>query len=114
MQCTTHCNALRDNLQAREIPPWLALGYGRLCSAVASRVTGVPPTAPADLVRTATSGTLLFDSRRSDAELRVRCALQNNTRPHDACPQKGTRSHKTTCPRSNPHPVDPDTPCPDR
>ena len=88
---------MRDgHFQAREIPPWLALGYGRLCSAVASRVTGVPPIAPADLVRTATSGTLLFDSRRSDAELRVRCAPENGTRLHYACPQKGTRPHQTT------------------
>ena len=87
---------MRVHLQAREIPPWLALGYGRLCSAVASRVTGVPPIAPADLVRTATSGTLLFDSRRSDAELRVRCAPENGTRLHYACPQKGTRPHQTT------------------
>ena len=96
MHCALH-EGVRGHLQAREIPWWLALGYGRLCSAVASRVTGVPPTAPADLVRTATSGTLLFDSRRSDAELRVRCALRMVPR-HTTHPlKKGTsEGHQIT------------------
>ena len=54
---------------AREVPGWLALGAGRVASWVATRVTGAMPTAPADLVRTATAGTLLFDARRSVREL---------------------------------------------
>lgn len=54
---------------AREVPGWLALGAGRVSSWVATRITGQMPTAPADLVRTATSGTLLFDPGRSMREL---------------------------------------------
>ena len=53
----------------REVPAWLALSAAKLSSWVARRLTGVPPTAPVDLVRTATSGTLLFDASRSQAEL---------------------------------------------
>eukprot|EP00316_Scyphosphaera_apsteinii_P020920 CAMPEP_0119339920 /NCGR_PEP_ID=MMETSP1333-20130426/99321_1 /TAXON_ID=418940 /ORGANISM="Scyphosphaera apsteinii, Strain RCC1455" /LENGTH=345 /DNA_ID=CAMNT_0007351553 /DNA_START=213 /DNA_END=1250 /DNA_ORIENTATION=+ len=53
----------------REVPAWLAvLGSGML-TMCATYVTGRQPTAPLDLVRTATSGTLLFDASRSTARL---------------------------------------------
>ena len=55
----------------REVPSWLALNAAKLSSWAATWITGVPPTAPVDLVRTATSGTLLFDASRSEAELGI-------------------------------------------
>lgn len=53
---------------SREVPSWLALGAGHAASWVA-RFTGAAPTAPADLVRTAAKGNLLFDVSRSKREL---------------------------------------------
>ena len=52
-----------------EVPAWLAIGAAHLASAYASYVSGSAPTAPADLVRTATRGTLLFDASKSEREL---------------------------------------------
>ncbi|CAE8598953.1 unnamed protein product [Polarella glacialis] len=51
-----------------EVPGWAALGWARLSSFVA---TSTPPVAPADLVRTAVAGTLLFDAAKSKTELRM-------------------------------------------
>lgn len=56
----------------REVPSWLALGAGHVSAWLARRVTGANPMAPADLVRTATSGTLLFDASKSERELGMR------------------------------------------
>jgi len=52
-----------------EVPVWLALGAGKVSSFLATRLTGSNPTAPADLVRTAAKGTLLFDASKSKREL---------------------------------------------
>ena len=52
-----------------EVPPALALGAGHVASWLASRLTGSNPMAPADLVRTAAKGTLLFDASKSEREL---------------------------------------------
>ena len=52
-----------------EVPAWLALMSGVVSSWWGRRVTGVPPTAPADLVRTAVGGNFLFDVSKSKAEL---------------------------------------------
>jgi len=53
----------------RQVPAWIALGAGHTSAFMAKFVTGRNPTAPADLVRTATAGTLLFDARKSESEL---------------------------------------------
>ena len=50
------------------IPLWVAQLWGRAAAAAAA-LTGVPPQAPPDLLRTVAYGTLLFDSSTSDAEL---------------------------------------------
>jgi len=56
----------------REVPAWLALAAGHAAAWYSSYVSGRSPTAPADLVRTASRGTLLFDARKSERELRMR------------------------------------------
>lgn len=52
-----------------QVPAWLALGAGHTSGFFARIVTGRNPTAPADLVRTAAKGTLLFDATKSEQEL---------------------------------------------
>lgn len=67
----------------REVPGWVAMLGARVLTWYANNLTGSMPTAPVDLVRTATSGTLLFDASRSTAELgsepRVRHASATRT-----------------------------------
>ena len=52
-----------------EVPSWLALGAGHVAAFVARHMTGRNPMAPADLVRTAARGTLLFKAEKSEREL---------------------------------------------
>ena len=52
-----------------EVPASVALGAGYVASWMARRITGANPMAPADLVRTAAKGTLLFDATKSEREL---------------------------------------------
>lgn len=52
-----------------EVPLFVALGAGHVSAWFARRVTGSNPLAPADLVRTAARGTLLFDASKSEREL---------------------------------------------
>ena len=54
-----------------EVPASVALGAGYVASWAARRITGANPMAPADLVRTAAKGTLLFDATKSERELGV-------------------------------------------
>jgi len=54
---------------AFEIPAWVARLSARTMTAWANLVSGRPPTAPTDLVRTAVSGTLCFDAGKSKREL---------------------------------------------
>jgi len=53
----------------REVPAWLAMLGARILTRYADQVTRQMPTAPLDLVRTASSGTLLFDAGRTTAAL---------------------------------------------
>ena len=53
---------------AREIPAWLAMGAARAMT-FAAWLTGVPPKAPLDLVRTATAGNLCFSALKSVEQL---------------------------------------------
>jgi len=53
----------------RQVPAWAALCAGHASAFLARFVTGRNPTASADLVRTATNGTLLFDATKSQREL---------------------------------------------
>ena len=55
-----------------EVPAWLALGAGHAAAWLATRVTRAAPMAPADLVRTAAHGTLLFDASKSERVLGMR------------------------------------------
>ncbi|KAG2454876.1 hypothetical protein HYH02_000707 [Chlamydomonas schloesseri] len=50
------------------VPVWLAAGWAHTAAALAA-LTGVPPQAPPDLIRTVAYGTLLYDSASSEAEL---------------------------------------------
>eukprot|EP00198_Chlamydomonas_reinhardtii_P006222 XP_001695558.1 predicted protein [Chlamydomonas reinhardtii] len=50
------------------VPVWLAAGWAQAAAALAT-LTGVPPQAPPDLIRTVAYGTLLYDSGCSEAEL---------------------------------------------
>ena len=52
-----------------EVPGWFAMGSAKLMTGYSSWVSGRPPTAPADVVRTATYGTLCFDAGKSKREL---------------------------------------------
>ena len=52
-----------------EVPASVALGAGYVASWMGRRITGANPMAPADLVRTAAKGTLLFDATKSEREL---------------------------------------------
>ena len=52
-----------------EVPASVALGAGYVASWMARRITGANPMAPADLVRTAAKGTMLFDATKSEREL---------------------------------------------
>lgn len=47
-----------------EIGPYLASGTAKLLSLYSRSVSGRMPSAPIDLVRTATSGNFLFDATR--------------------------------------------------
>jgi len=52
-----------------QVPAWLALWVGQLSAIWSSWISKANPTAPADLVRTATRGTLLFRADKSVQEL---------------------------------------------
>ncbi|KXZ48575.1 hypothetical protein GPECTOR_26g478 [Gonium pectorale] len=54
----------------RRVPLWLAAAWARAAAGWAA-LTGIPPQAPPDLIRTVAYGTLLFDSSSSEAELRL-------------------------------------------
>ena len=57
---------------AYEVPGWLALVSARAMTWWATRVSGKPPTAPTDVVRTALHGSLCFSAAKSKAELGLR------------------------------------------
>jgi len=52
-----------------EVPAWLAMASGHVTSWISTYITESAPTAPADLVRTAAKGTLLFDATKSERDL---------------------------------------------